>query len=209
MEISKLQYITNYQSNFSHLDQVKAVINSGIRWIQYRPKYASQKDIMTEGKEIANLCKQHRITFIMNDSVYLAQELDADGVHLGKKDMSPDKAREILGNKKIIGGTSNTTNDIANLIKQGVNYVGLGPYTYTKTKENLSPVLGIEGYKSICSSLEKMQIGIPVIAIGGIKEKDITPLMNTGVYGIAVSSVLSEAYNITEKVKIFHSKILL
>lgn len=207
MEISKLQYITNYQSEFSHLDQVKALIKSGIKWIQYRPKFAGKNEIFAEGKEIAALCKQHDIVFIMNDSVELAQELNADGVHLGKKDMSPAIAREILGDEKIIGGTANTTEDIIKLVKQGVNYVGLGPYTYTRTKKNLSPVLGVEGYKTICTYLEKSRINIPILAIGGIKEEDISLLTNTGIHGIAVSSVLSEANNITKKAKAFLEKI--
>lgn len=207
MEIAQLQYITNYQSKKSHLSQVEALTASGVRWIQYRPKYTDKATVLAEGKEIAKRCKQHGITFIMNDSVELALELNADGVHLGKNDMSPAEARKILGNKKIIGGTSNTATYIAELVKQGVDYVGLGPYAFTKTKENLSPIIGTEGYRSICASLAKRQIYIPIIAIGGIKEEDISPLSNTGIHGIAVSSVISEADNIPEKAKRFLEKI--
>ena len=73
----------------------------------------------------------------------------ADGVHLGKNDMSPSDARKILGNGYIIGGTANTLDDIERLIKEGVDYIGLGPFRYTETKKNLSPILGIDGYKKI------------------------------------------------------------
>lgn len=199
MEISKFQYITNYTSATSHLDQVKAAIKGGVKWIQYRPKNISKVDMIKEGQEIASYCKEHSVTFIMNDSVDIAMELHADGVHLGKEDMSPAEARKILGNNKIIGGTANTVNDIVNLTNMGVNYVGLGPYRFTNTKKNLSPILGLDGYKTILADLHRSKNDIPIIAIGGITELDIPLLLNTGVYGIALSSLISESSDISQK----------
>ncbi len=199
MEIAKLQFITNHLSDTSHINQVKAVVEAGVKWIQYRPKHASKSNIMTEGRVIADFCKQQSVTFIMNDFVDIALELNADGVHLGKDDISPVEARKILGNSKIIGGTANTTEDIINLTNQGVDYVGLGPYRFTKTKKNLSPILGIVGYNTIVEDLKRKNINIPVIGIGGIIEADILPLLNTGLHGLAVSSLISEATNIREK----------
>ncbi len=201
MQISKIQYITNYQSENSHFNQIKQVVKAGANWIQYRPKDTTNEIILAEGQEIAKFCKQHSITFIMNDSVDFAIELNADGVHLGKNDMSPLEARKLLGANKIIGGTANTIEDIINLVAQGVNYVGLGPYKFTNTKKNLSPVLGLNGYTEILNSLNKQDISIPIIAIGGIKEGDIESLKNTGVHGIAISSLLSESVDISLKTK--------
>jgi thiamine-phosphate pyrophosphorylase len=201
MQISRLQYITNYQSETSHLNQVKEVVKAGIKWIQFRPKESDKATILNEGNKIAEFCKQHSVVFIMNDSVDFAVKLNADGVHLGKNDMSPKEARKILGDNKIIGGTSNTAVDIVDLINQGVNYVGLGPFKFTKTKKNLSPVLGINGYNQIIDALKEKGCNIPVIAIGGIKEEDIIPLQNTGIHGVAISSLISEAESISPKTK--------
>lgn len=201
MKIAKLQYITNYQSKVSHLDQVKEVIKAGLTWIQYRPKDADRDSILEEGQKIATFCKQHSVVFIMNDMVDIAVALNADGVHLGKNDMAPKEARQILGESKIIGGTSNTADNIVDLFNQGVDYVGLGPYKFTQTKKNLSPVLGINGYKKIVDTLNSKNVTIPIIAIGGIKEDDIVPIQNTGIYGFAISSLISESENISTKAK--------
>lgn len=201
MYISKFQYITNYQSETSHLNQVKQVVKAGVNWVQYRPKNYDEETILVEGLEIAKFCKEEGFVFIMNDSVDFAVKLNADGVHLGKNDMSPLEARKVLGNTKIIGGTANTNKDIQDLVAQGVNYIGLGPYRFTKTKKKLSPVLGLNGYIEILNLLRKQGISIPIVAIGGIKELDTELLKNTGVHGVAVSSILSEAINITLKTK--------
>ncbi len=201
MYISKFQYITNYQSDTSHLNQIKQVVKAGVNWVQYRPKDSDEETIFAEGQEIAKFCKEQSVVFIMNDNVDIAVKLNADGIHLGKNDMSPLEARKVLGNNKIIGGTANTAEDIQDLVTQGINYEGLGPYKFTKTKKNLSPVLGLNGYTEILNSLSKQDISIPIIAIGGIKETDIMLLKNTGVHGIAISSIISEAINISLKTK--------
>ena len=87
--------------------------------------------------------------------------------------MSPSDARKILGNGYIIGGTANTLDDIERLIKEGVDYIGLGPFRYTETKKNLSPILGIGGYKKILTACKEKGYTIPIVAIGGITKNDI------------------------------------
>ena len=201
MQISKFQYITNYQSNASHINQIKDVVKGGVTWIQYRPKNTNRETILKEGQKIANFCKQKNVVFIINDMVDIAVALNADGVHLGKNDMTPKEARKILSKNKIIGGTANTADDIVKLVNQGVDYVGLGPYRFTLTKKHLSPVLGINGYKKIANTLKQKGIIIPIIAIGGIKEDDIPLLNDTGIYGVAISSLISKANSITTKTR--------
>jgi len=197
--ISKIQFITNYQSSISHFDQAKKVLEGGVKWIQYRPKSIDLQRVLDEGGKIAELCKQNEATFIVNDYVEIAKELNADGVHIGKNDMSVTDARILLGEHKIIGGTANTLTDVIDLANNKADYIGLGPYRFTQTKKNLSRVIGAEGYTKIISCLKDMNIDIPIIAIGGIQIPDINILMNTGVFGIAISSLLSDADNITEK----------
>jgi thiamine-phosphate pyrophosphorylase len=119
--------------------------------------------------------------------------VNATGVHLGKTDMPPAEARRILGDGFIIGGTANTFEDIRRLTDEGVDYIGLGPFRFTATKKNLSPILGLEGYKDILSRCRAAGIALPVLAIGGITVDDIPALMQTGVSGIAVSSAIRQA----------------
>lgn len=137
----------------------------------------------------------------------LVERCGADGVHLGKNDMPVDEARRLLGNDRIIGGTANTFEDIERLHRQGADYIGCGPFRFTTTKKNLSPVLGLEGYKRIVSNMKAHGIDLPIVAIGGILKSDIADIMQTGVTGIAVSGGILNAESPTEEMKQFISLI--
>ncbi|WP_294139314.1 thiamine phosphate synthase [uncultured Sanguibacteroides sp.] len=194
-----LQYITDFREDMSIPEQVEAVCKGGIRWIQLRMKETDRSGFIETGLKVKAICQKYKALFIINDRVDIALELDADGIHLGKEDMNPLEARKILGNDKIIGATCNTFEDILIRSGQRVDYIGLGPFTYTTTKKKLSPVLGLEGYQNIMESCRKTGITIPVHAIGGIKEKDISPLFSTGISGIALSSLIKNSQDPTTK----------
>jgi len=128
-----------------------------------------------------------------------ARKISADGVHLGKDDMDPKEARKILGNNFIIGGSSNTIDDVKRLIAEGVDYIGIGPYKFTSTKEKLNPVLRLEGIRANTKAVKTFVFSAPpLIAIGGIKLEDVEPLMETGIHGIAVSSAINLAADKSE-----------
>jgi thiamine-phosphate pyrophosphorylase len=133
--------------------------------------------------------------YIINDNVYLAKKMDADGVHLGLTDMSVLEARQILGETKIIGGTANTFEDVLQRTVENCDYIGLGPFQFTATKEKLSPILGLEGYRSIIEKMKAKNIQIPIYAIGGIALESVESLMETGIHGIAVSGVITQSEN--------------
>ena len=196
-----LQYITDYKEGVSIPEQVEAVCKGGCRWVQLRMKEADREAFTRIGRTVKEICKRHGALFLVNDNVDIALELDADGVHLGKEDMNPLKARQILGYSKIIGGTCNTFEDVVTRFRQQVDYIGLGPFTYTSTKKRLSPVLGLEGYRKIMEACRKEGIYLPIHAIGGIREDDIQPILNTGITGIALSSLLKNSEDITGKTK--------
>ncbi|MCC8173066.1 MAG: thiamine phosphate synthase [Odoribacter sp.] len=200
-KFTPLQYITHPKQNKSITQQVEMACKGGVRWIQLRMKEYSKEEIIEIGKASKPICKNYNAIFIINAHVDIALELDADGVHVGKEDTSPIEARKILGESKIIGATCNTFEDVLLRAEQKVDYIGLGPYTYTHTKEKLSPVLGLEGYKTILDKMKKADIRLPIYAIGGITEKDIPLLMYTGIYGIAVSGMINNAENPEEKAK--------
>lgn len=202
-----LQYITDYKEGVSIPEQVEAVCRGGCRWVQLRMKDASREDFTRTGRAVKEICRRHGALFVVNDRVDIALELDADGVHLGKEDMNPLEARKILGYSKVIGGTCNTFENVVDRFRQQVDYIGLGPFTYTSTKKRLAPVLGLEGYRKIMESCREAGIHVPVHAIGGITEEDIRPLLQTGVTGLALSSLLKNGDDITERTKEILSKI--
>ena len=151
------------------------------------------------------VCARHGATFIVNDSIKLALEIGADGVHVGKEDPLPQiDIDEMLARGGIIGVTTNTIEDFIHLDGKPVSYVGLGPYRYTDTKKNLSPILGLNGYRKLFAQLRARNMAhVPVIAIGGITADDVSVLMSTGIHGIAVSGAIGKAPDLAEAVTKF------
>jgi thiamine-phosphate pyrophosphorylase len=206
-QISPLHYITQDLPGKSHPELVRNACMAGVVWVQLRIKNKPYDEWLNIAEQVVSVCRNYNVRLIINDNVSIAGAIKADGVHLGKTDMSPLDARKKLGDNVIIGGTANTFEDIKILASAGVDYIGLGPYRFTTTKENLSPLLGLERYKSITEQCRKNGITIPIIAIGGIKIEDVNLLMESGVYGIAVSSAINKSTTITETVKQFQKSI--
>jgi thiamine-phosphate pyrophosphorylase len=190
---NKLQYISQGNTIESQLYNIHGALDNGCNWIQMRFKNQTDKGTFALAEAVKILCEKYLAKFIVNDNLYLAHQIGADGVHLGLTDMKIDEARAILGDTKIIGATANTYENIADHVKNGCDYIGLGPFRYTATKEKLSPILGLSGYFGILQNLKKNKIDIPVYAIGGITLNDISPLMETGIHGIAVSGLITNS----------------
>lgn len=195
--INRFHYLTQDLAHVTHQQLAETACQNGIRWLQLRIKNKPFEEYLQIAKEVKVICEYFKCTLIINDHVEICKAIDADGVHLGKMDMPIPEARKILGAHKIIGGTANTLEDVIVLEKNGVDYIGLGPYRFTNTKENLAPVLGIESYSAI---LQFCNSTIPIIAIGGIQLNDVKPIMNTGIYGIAVSSAINLSNNKAEAI---------
>ena len=185
-----LQYISHFTPQISYAEGIRMALEGGCRWIQLRMKDAPAEEIIACAEEVLPLCRRHGAKFLLDDHVELVRQLGADGVHLGKNDMPVDEARKILGPDIIIGGTANTIEDIIRLLKQGADYIGCGPFRFTTTKKNLSPILGLDGYKSIVLKMKELGITLPIVAIGGITVEDIPAVMGTGVSGIALSGAI-------------------
>ena len=186
--ISKLHYISQGKTPENHLENIQKACVSGADWVQLRLKDMDAETILETAKKAREITNSFKVKLIINDHYKIAKAIKADGVHLGKSDECPLVVREYLGASFIIGGTANTAEDCKVLLDKKVSYIGLGPYQFTKTKQNLSPVLGVLGYKKI---LEALKTETPIIAIGGITLKDIPEIINTGVYGIAVSGAIT------------------
>lgn len=183
-EMESLQYITNTDAG------IEEVLRGGCRWVQLRMKEANDVRFIETAERIVPLCRTYNAKFILDDRAHLVERIGADGVHLGKKDIPVCEARKILGPDRIIGATANTETDILAAYKAGADYIGLGPFRFTTTKEGLSPILGLQGYARITSFCRRHGINLPIAAIGGIRMEDLQALKQTGVDGIAVSGMI-------------------
>ena len=202
-----LQFITNTKSPVPVIDQVFAFIEGGGRWVQVRMKDASDDEIKTLVEAIKPKCIETGSFLLLNDRVELAKELNVGGVHLGKEDMPVSKARMILGAAAVIGVTANTYADIAAVSNLDIDYFGIGPYADTDTKENLAPVLGLDGIRDICYEMAKNDIQIPHVAVGGIKLEDVNMLLQAGVNGVAVSSAIANSDDIVKTTREFLNQL--
>lgn len=195
----ELQFITHFTEKYSYYDSARMALEGGCRWIQLRMKDASPEEVEQEALRVQALCRTYHATFIIDDHVELVKKLHADGVHLGKHDMPVAEARRLLGNGFIIGGTANTFDDVKMHYEAGADYIGCGPFRFTTTKKNLSPILGLEGYRRIVSQMKEAGINLPIVAIGGITREDIPAILQTGVTGVALSGTILRADNPTEE----------
>jgi len=187
MHISTLQYITTSPEG------AERACRGGVRWVQLRVKnqpYAIWKQLALETQAVA---RRYGATLLINDNPRLAQDIGADGVHLGQADMPPAEARAMLGATFIIGGTANTFADVQRHAAAGVDYVGLGPFRFTSTKEKLSPILGLAGYADILRQCRAAGLTVPIIGIGGVTLADVPDLLETGLHGVAVSGAIGAA----------------
>ena len=196
-----VQFITHHTDTITYLDSVRIALEGGCRWIQLRMKEASDTQAEEVARQALALCRAAGAVFIIDDRVELAGRLHADGVHLGKADMPVREARRLLGPGFRIGGTANTFEDVLLHYRAGADYLGIGPFRFTTTKQNLSPVLGLEGYVSILAQMQEAHIELPVVAIGGITFEDIPAILHTGVNGIALSGTILGADNPVEETR--------
>lgn len=200
--MEKLQYISQGNTIQEQELHIRKALDNGIQWVQVRWKNAPENEFINLCEISKQLCSEYQSVCIINDYVHLAKEIDADGVHVGLNDIAVEEARLILGENKIIGGTANTLSDVIQRISEACDYIGLGPLRFTATKEKLSPVLGYEGYQKIIDGLREQSIDIPkIFAIGSVAFEDILPLQEIGIYGVAVSKLITKQPEIINELK--------
>lgn len=165
-------------------EQVEEALKGGATFIQLREKDLTEEEFLEEAKKIQQLCKKYRVPFIINDNVKLAKEIDADGVHVGQSDMEALDVRAQLGEDKIIGVSARTVEQALLAEKHGADYLGVGAVFPTSSKDDAAEVPH-ETLKAICEA-----VSIPVIAIGGITQENVSTLAGSGICGIAVISAI-------------------
>ncbi len=189
-KIAHLQYITTGATPAEIAREVASFLCGGGRWVQLRMKDAPDRTVAEAAEMLLVPVHACGGVLIVDDRVEVAARVGADGVHLGRDDMSPAEARAIMGDA-IIGATANTADHITEAVAAGVDYIGLGPFRYTATKKRLAPVLGAEGYRTVLSSCGAELP--PVVAIGGITPDDMDTLAATGVWGVAVAGAIARS----------------
>jgi thiamine-phosphate pyrophosphorylase len=150
---------------------------------------------LATAREVVAICRAHGTICIVNDSVDIALAAGADGVHVGRRDLDFREARRQIGPRAILGGTVNDAADADRVLAAGcLDYVGVGPLRFTATKQNLAPILGLEGVRSLVDRLD----GLPVWVIGGVGADDLPALRSAGAMGVAVTSALYREGRIEE-----------
>ncbi len=177
-----LYVITAQRDNL--LEIIEDILIAGVRIIQHRFKTGTDKDHLQEAIQIKNLCKRYNSLFIINDRVDIALASNADGIHLGQDDIDLRTARKLLGYSKIIGISANNAIEISKALKEGCDYIGIGPVFETATKKEKKP-LGIEKIKTLTKDLN-----IPWFAIGGVNTNNISYLKSNGFKKFALVSQL-------------------
>ena len=175
-----LYVITDQKDNL--LEIIEEILIAGVKIIQHRFKTGTDKDFLEEAIKIKNLCERYNSLFIINDRVDIALASNADGIHLGQDDLDLKTARKLLGYSKIIGISANNEIDISKALKDGCDYIGIGPVFETATKKDKKP-LGIEKIQTLTKDLN-----VPWFAIGGVTTNNISHLISSGFQKVALVS---------------------
>lgn len=194
-QLPKIMFITPNKTKEEIIKECNIVLQEGIKFIQLRMKKTSNDEILEVAKQIRPVCDKYCAILTVDDKIELLKSNLFDGVHLGKNDMPIKQAKQITQNKYLLGATCNTIQDVQKAIENGADYLGIGPYKYTTTKQNLAPILGLEGYQDIIKNMRDKNLNIPFYAIGGITLEDLQPLKEIGIFGIALSGAISTATN--------------
>jgi thiamine-phosphate pyrophosphorylase len=175
----------------SAFDALSEVIPNGIRWMQLREKNGTRREIFKTARLLKTMTAANDVMLIINDHADIAMAVNADGVHLGQDDLPLAEARKIMG-AKIIGISTHSLEQAIEAAEGGADYIGFGPIYQTKTKD-AGPPKGVEELRII-----KERIGIPVVAVGGITEDNLTEVFEAGADAVAVSSGIMKRRNIAQ-----------
>lgn len=164
-----------------------AAAEGGATVLQLRLKELSTGELVERGRPFCELCSSYGLTFVVNDDVEAAVELDADGVHLGREDAGIERAREA---GLLLGLSAQNLDEAVAAEREQADYIGAGPVWATPTKPD-APPLGVEGLRVICATVE-----VPVIAIGGVDATNAAACLEAGAAGVAVVRAAADAASV-------------
>lgn len=173
----------------SLVDVCRDVLGNGATFLQIREKDLDEAEFEQEAQQLKALCAQFKVPFVVNDSVEIAMDIDADGVHVGQSDIKGRDIRAMIGPDKILGISAGTVEEAKAAEAAGADYIGVGAVFGTSTKKDARNLAG-DALRQITASVD-----IPVVAIGGISKDNLPQLAGSGVDGIAVVSAIFGAEN--------------
>ena len=187
VELPKLYSITDARlSGLSHAEQVARLSEGGATFVQLREKHLSPREFYSAAADALDVARAHQVWLIINDRVDIALALGADGVHLGQDDLPPLAARELLGERAIIGFSTHSVEQAIEAAQMPVDYIAIGPIFNTFSKENPDALVGLDGLRRV-----RQAIGaLPLVAIGGITQETAREVLAAGADSIAVISLL-------------------
>ena len=197
----------NVRSN--PLSVLEEALKGGITAFQFREKGKDAlegEDYLEFAKKCQNLCVQYGVPFIVNDDLDLAIKLNADGIHVGQDDIPLKKVRLMFG-RKIVGVSVHTMTDVEEALKDGADYVGIGPVYPTKSKLDARKPSGCQFLREVANRYPEL----PIVGIGGITLNNLEPVLEAGADGIAIISAISLSDNplkAVELLKLEREKIL-
>ncbi len=181
---------------------LEEALKGGVTFVQLREKHLDDESLIKQALEIKQLCKKYNVPFVINDRVNIAKKVDADGVHIGQNDMELRAVRKILGRDKIIGVTAKTVEQALSAEQNGADYLGVGAVFPTTSKADA------KGISRLTFREIRRAVNIPVAAIGGISEENVTYLKDYGMDGIAVISGIFAQKNIEKAAKNLKAKVI-
>ena len=188
--------ITSSRNDMSYKQQVELACLGGADIIQFRDNSLSDRDFLVTAFELKEICKKYNVLFTVNNRVDIARIVDADGVHVGQKDIPVKYARKILGKSKIIGLSASTLEQAKEALSEDINYIGHGAIYSTDTKQD-TVTRGL----SVLKNIKQICKDIPVIAIGGIDKTNVEDVIKAGADGVAVVKAVCGAEDIKKEAK--------
>jgi thiamine-phosphate pyrophosphorylase len=179
-----------------HVELARRAIEGGAPMIQLRDKTAGPRQLLPQAREIANLCRERGVRFLVNDRLDVALAAGADGVHLGQDDLPASVARAALGPERIVGVSIHSLEQAVRAQADGADYLGIGPIFETATKATGYAPLGCDEVRRLRAS-----IALPLIAIGGITLDNVGDVIRAGADGVAVISAIAGAGDIRRAVR--------
>jgi thiamine-phosphate pyrophosphorylase len=184
------------------IDIVKAAIQGGVDVVQMREKTMPRERLSALGKDLAGMCRDAGVLFIVNDDPYLAKEVGADGVHLGQEDVGifpVEKARSILGPEGVIGVSTHSLEQFLEVNGKDVDYIAFGPVFFTKTKDYY---IGTRDIPAVLRAAIK-----PVVFIGGIDRHNVGEVLALGARNVAMIRAITLARDVKEAVTEMRAKM--
>ncbi len=206
--IEKLHFITHDIPQHTHVEQAQLACEAGAKWIQYRCLTKTDEELLKDINIIAEICDDWGATLIVTDHIHLKGKADIQGFHIENMDADFIALRKLIGEEYTLGGSANSVENLIRLANEGADYAGFGPFSITTTKPNNAPILGFKGYSYASEQLQLKNINFPFLAVGGVTLADVDALLETNVYGIAVSAAINQADNMYEAYRDFYHKVI-